>query len=162
MSQAELARRTGRPIKTINEIIKGKATITPETALQLERVLDVSAGFWLRREQHYRESLARQQEEEDLATKTDWLKELPLRKMIQKGWIDDFEDEIEQLKDVLNFFGISSPSQWNAANYSANFRQSTAYQADPAAVAAWLRKGELEAQEIYAPHSAAKDLSTLF
>ena len=28
MSQAELARRTGRPIKTINEIIKGKAAIT--------------------------------------------------------------------------------------------------------------------------------------
>ena len=34
MSQAELAERTGRPKKTINEIIKGKAAITPETAIQ--------------------------------------------------------------------------------------------------------------------------------
>lgn len=39
MSQAELAERTGRPKKTFNEIIKGKAAITAETALQLERVL---------------------------------------------------------------------------------------------------------------------------
>jgi len=38
MSQAELAERTGRPKKTINEIIKGKAALTPETAIQLERV----------------------------------------------------------------------------------------------------------------------------
>jgi addiction module HigA family antidote len=39
MSQAELAQRTGRPKKTINEIIKGKTAITAETAIQLERAL---------------------------------------------------------------------------------------------------------------------------
>jgi HTH-type transcriptional regulator/antitoxin HigA len=46
MSQAELAERTGRQKKTINEITKGKATITPETALQFERVLCVPTSFW--------------------------------------------------------------------------------------------------------------------
>ncbi|MEZ4729600.1 MAG: helix-turn-helix domain-containing protein [Caldilineaceae bacterium] len=34
MSQAELAERMGRPKKTVNEIIHGKAAITPETALR--------------------------------------------------------------------------------------------------------------------------------
>ena len=57
MSQTDLASRMGRPIKTINEIIKGKAAITPETALQLKKVLGVPARFWLNREQQYRESL---------------------------------------------------------------------------------------------------------
>lgn len=38
MKQAELADRTGLTPKTINEIIKGKAPITPETALKLQRV----------------------------------------------------------------------------------------------------------------------------
>jgi HTH-type transcriptional regulator/antitoxin HigA len=33
MSQAELAQRRGRPHKTINEIIRGTAAITAETAL---------------------------------------------------------------------------------------------------------------------------------
>src|ERR1035438_1866226 len=57
MSQAELADRTGRPKKTINEIEKGKAAITAETAIQLEKVLGIPASFWIAREQNYRESL---------------------------------------------------------------------------------------------------------
>ena len=36
MTQADLAERMGRPKKTVNEIVQGKAAITPETALQLE------------------------------------------------------------------------------------------------------------------------------
>ena len=64
MSRTELAERMGYPIKTINEVIKGKAAITPEIALQLEQVLSVSASFWLKREQHYRESLVRLAESE--------------------------------------------------------------------------------------------------
>jgi HTH-type transcriptional regulator/antitoxin HigA len=63
MSQAELAMRMGRPGKTINEIIHKKAIITAETALQLEQVLHIPASFWLKREQQYRESLARLAEE---------------------------------------------------------------------------------------------------
>ena len=58
MSQAELAQRTGRPKKTINEIIKGKAAITPDTAIQLERVLGVPASFWNNPERNYQEILA--------------------------------------------------------------------------------------------------------
>ena len=61
MSQVDLARRMGRPTKTINEIIKGKTGITPETALQLELVLDTPARFWINREKRYRESLAREE-----------------------------------------------------------------------------------------------------
>jgi len=54
MSQAQLAERMGRPKKTINEIIKGKAAITPETAIQLERTLGVSSDFWNQLEANYR------------------------------------------------------------------------------------------------------------
>ncbi len=66
MSQAELAEHMGRPHKTINEIVNGKAAITPDTALQLERVSGVPAHFWLNREQHYQEWRARQAEEDRL------------------------------------------------------------------------------------------------
>lgn len=59
MTQADLAARAGRPLETINEIIHGKTAITPDTALQLERVLGISASFWLNLESHYREALAR-------------------------------------------------------------------------------------------------------
>ena len=48
ISQKELARRMGRPINAINEIINGKKIITAETALQLEEVMkEIPARFWL-------------------------------------------------------------------------------------------------------------------
>ncbi|NWJ95906.1 MAG: HigA family addiction module antidote protein [Chloroflexi bacterium] len=66
MSQQELAERIGQPLKTINELIQGKTAITADTALQLEKVIGVSAEFWLRLEQQYRETLARLYEQEHL------------------------------------------------------------------------------------------------
>src|SRR5258708_10900323 len=66
MTQAELARRTARPDKTINEIIKGKAAITSETAIQLELALGISARFWTGIEASYRNSLAQQEAQRDL------------------------------------------------------------------------------------------------
>src|SRR5690242_1649134 len=76
LSQADLAERTGRPKKTINEIINGKAAITPDTAIQLERVLAIPAAFWNNRERNYREFLARQAEQERLKPHTAWLSQL--------------------------------------------------------------------------------------
>jgi addiction module HigA family antidote len=57
MSQSELAQRMGRPKKTINEIIKGKAKITIDTSLQIQLALGTPASFWIERERLYRESL---------------------------------------------------------------------------------------------------------
>jgi len=59
MSQADLARKMNRPAKTINELIKGKARLTEDTALQLERVFKVPAEFWVTREANYRLNLKR-------------------------------------------------------------------------------------------------------
>jgi HTH-type transcriptional regulator/antitoxin HigA len=54
ISQKELARRMGRPLNAINEIINGKKSITAETALQLEEVMpEIPARFWLNMETDY-------------------------------------------------------------------------------------------------------------
>jgi HTH-type transcriptional regulator/antitoxin HigA len=54
ISQKELARRMGRPINAVNEIIHGKKAITAETALQLEEVMpEIPARFWLNLETDY-------------------------------------------------------------------------------------------------------------
>ena len=54
ISQAEFARRCGRSPKMISEIISGKASLEPATALQFERVLGVDASLWLGIEAAYR------------------------------------------------------------------------------------------------------------
>lgn len=53
ISQAELARRMGRPKKTINEIVHGKAAITGATACQLEKQVAIPAEFWMARQARY-------------------------------------------------------------------------------------------------------------
>jgi HTH-type transcriptional regulator/antitoxin HigA len=61
-TQSELASRAGYTTKHVSLLINGKASITEETALKLERVLGSTARFWLTREANYREALARTKE----------------------------------------------------------------------------------------------------
>ncbi len=68
MSQRELADRLGRSIPEVNELIKGKAPITKDTAIRLERVLGISASFWLNLEQRYQEEILEIQKMESLLT----------------------------------------------------------------------------------------------
>jgi len=149
MSQAELAERTGRPKKTINEIIKGKAAVTPETSLQLERVLGVPASFWNNLERNYQETLARLNEQKRLQRQINWLEKLPVGAFVKNGWIKGFRDKIQQLQEILNFFGVASPEQWEKRWMGAqvSYRKSKVFQSDPYAVASWLRIGELIAQK---------------
>lgn len=149
LTQAQLAERTGRPKKTINEIIKGKAAITPETALQLERVLGVPASFWNQREQHYRDSLARQAEHASLAGQAKWVKQFPLKEMVKHGWIEPHNDPVELLRRMLSFFGIASPTLWpGIPEAEVAFRRAQTSEGDPYAISVWLRQGELVAQQI--------------
>lgn len=55
MSRAELAARMGLRQEIIKEIVQGKASISPEVARKLEKILGVPDSFWLNRERHYRE-----------------------------------------------------------------------------------------------------------
>lgn len=61
-SQAEFARSCGCSLKLISEIIAGKAPIEPDTALQFEKVLGLSANVWKNIESIYRLQLAKEAE----------------------------------------------------------------------------------------------------
>lgn len=47
ISQSAFALRLGISFPRLNEIIRGKRGVTPDTALRLARVLGMSAEFWL-------------------------------------------------------------------------------------------------------------------
>lgn len=150
MSQAELAERMGRPKKTINEIINAKTAITPETAIQLERVLGVPASFWNRLERNYQEFLAAEAEQEQLAQHLGWPRNFPLSQMVQRGWMREPSDRADEVRSMLTFFGVSSIDQWQAMyrEQLTAFRLPRTYKPDVYALTAWLRRGEQEAQMI--------------
>lgn len=152
MSQAELALRMNRPIKTINEIVKGKAAITPETAIQLERVLKIPASFWLNREANYRRELAEIAEAEKFFQQQDWLSNFPLTAMKKLDWIDFENTVVSKMESVLSFLSISGTEGFDQVYEPklqyADFRTDVRGLTNKFAIASWLRKGELQASEI--------------
>ena len=47
ITQSELAAQLRVSFPRLNEIVRGKRGVTPDTALRLERVVGMSADFWL-------------------------------------------------------------------------------------------------------------------
>lgn len=150
MTQRDLAVRTGMAPKTINEIVKGKAPITPDTAVLLDRVTGVPARMWNSLESNYREQLAKIADRKRLEKDMTWLKTIPTRELINRGVIEDQPDKVSLLHTVLSFFGVASSEAWNELwmKPCASFRKSPRFEAAPGAVATWLRLGELEAQRV--------------
>lgn len=150
LTQSELADRMGRHKKTINEIVKGIAPITAETALQLENVTGIEAGFWNNAESRYREHLAREEENDRLRTQTARLSSFSYGPMAKLGWVADVTDRVERVRNLLRFFKVASFDQWEAtwACVEGKARESTAYKSKLGDLSAWLRQGEIEAARI--------------
>ena len=164
MTKAELAERIGKTPKHIGDIIKHGAPITPATAMELEKALGTPASFWNNRERRYRETLARLKERKRLKKEVSWMASFPIREMIKSEWIKRHKDKIDQVDVLLCFFGVKSSLQWEKMwfNFNPIYRQSKAFTNKPEACSAWLRRGELQAQEIAcAPFDREKFKSAL-
>ncbi len=149
-TQAELAERSGFTRKHVNLLIAGKAPITEDTALKLERVLGSTARFWLTRETQYREPLARRTEQAKLEADIDWLRQLPMKDMLKFGWIQHSAHKGGQVSECLRYFGVASVAAWRSYYEAplAAFRAAPKFEQKTGAVAAWLRFGELTATNI--------------
>lgn len=148
MKQAELATRTGLSPKHINQIIKGLAPITPETALGLEKVTEIPARTWNAMEATYRSLRSRKEEEDELRSEADWLKELPIKELASRGYIQLSRSVVDQVREVCRFFGVANRAAWEALWKPTAYRKSRVFESDPGAISTWLRIGEIEASRI--------------
>jgi len=148
LTQASFAERTGLPEKTINEIIEAKSAITSETALKLE-CLGRPAHFWDNLEQQYQEDRARLTDKARLEEYSPWFKLFPIAEIVKHKWVDKQKDKTELLGALLRFFEIGSPEEWEikwTRGLQTAFRKTEHSKKDIALISAWLRKGEIEAQ----------------
>ncbi|MYJ48761.1 MAG: ImmA/IrrE family metallo-endopeptidase [Acidimicrobiales bacterium] len=150
MTQADLAARMGLSAKHINQIAKGAAPVTTETALGLEQVTRVPAAVWNNLELNYRAYLTRCAELERLAQEVGWLDELPVSELVKRARIAKGTTGAERVREVCSFFGVASVPVWRDIwqQPTAAYRASRAFSKDPGAVAAWLRIGEIEGAKI--------------
>ncbi len=149
MSQADLARRMGRPANKINQIIQGKKEITADTALELESVLGLPASFWMNREQNFRLALSARKQREAQTQACEKAKEFPCAEMARLGWIVKKTTWLGKYQELLRFFGTAKLNALKGAvDLAPSFRKSDGKTANPEALAAWLRKGFIEAQKL--------------
>ena len=153
MTIKELAARSEKPEKSLIDIIQGQCSITPDMALAIEYVTGMPAEVLLNWQQRYDEAKSREKMVHKLGRVKTWLSTLPLKEMIDKGWVEAREQVGEQVDTVLRFFGVVSPKAWEDYYFSQRlkvaFRISLEKTSDPYAIAAWLRRGEIQAMDTF-------------
>lgn len=148
ISARELARRCGRSGKLIAEITAGKAPVEPETALQLERVLGVSAQIWSNMQAAFQLHQARVAEDEALAQCYEWASGFPIKELANRGYMSSVSGKATQVKEVLQFFGVGSVKACEDRIdelLDVDYRTSPSFNNDKLSLASWLRIGEREA-----------------
>ena len=156
-TQQALAERLGFSLKHVNQLIKGKVSLSENAAVRLGRVLGASVGFWLTREAQYREHAARLDAANQNADFVSWLERFPVKELFELGVLTrrrmDARGKSALVGELLAFFGVAGPEQWHAqyGRMEVAFRRSREDQADVAAISAWLRMGEREAERQEGP-----------
>lgn len=149
LNQADLARRMGRPSQAINEIIKGEKAITPETSIQLEKVLGVPAYIWAGLESEYRLIKASQAESEKAKEEEALLQNFPYLELSKLGLVDKSRDALTKVQNLRRFFGVASLFNLSGIKeYSPAFRQTANDGMSHEALASWLRAGHVVAEKI--------------
>lgn len=150
MTQRELSEKTGLSLKHISQIINGKAPITPETALSFERVLGMTARYWLNLEMLYQEALVRIADKEKLESHAKWAQQFPTLILQKLGFTQKHKDISQKVDSLLRFFGVGSPDEYNVVwgKVSVQYRQDSRANICQHSCAAWLRAGEVQAHKI--------------
>ncbi|MFH1744052.1 MAG: HigA family addiction module antitoxin [bacterium] len=157
MTQAELAKRCGLSPKTISKIIAGQAPIEAGTAIALQRVLNVHSDIWNNLQTIWETYREREREKEEMHKRVEWAKRFPVRELVQMKkegliGIDPPKNEVDKVTNILTFFGVRDKESFDRVYQGekmvVNFRHTPKFKSDPHALWAWLRIGEIKAQNI--------------
>jgi Zn-dependent peptidase ImmA (M78 family) len=102
----------------------------------------------------------REEEAKRLQEHKSFVKLFPYKEMVKRGWLPQGTSTLEKLRHLLNFFGVVDPGAWETHwgnGQLAAFRKTNAKGASEYPTAAWLRAGELAAQNrVSAPYDRKK------
>jgi len=121
-TQEDLSRILGKPLPTINKIIKGKTSITADTAKKLGAAFGTSAELWMNLESAWRLHLSKEDTSgvEERAKIYDLA---PVREMVRRGWIEKPSTPEALVTELCRHFGVSDLSgipELQAAARAAN------------------------------------------
>ena len=154
MSIKEFAVRTSKPEKTINAVLTGDSSLTPDMAVAFEQITMIPAHMWLNLQRNYDEFVARQKKESILTDEETlaWANSFPYSMMARLGWVPATRNKSEKVTHLLSFFRITTANAWEnlflKQALKSEFRLSLSGTKDPHSISAWLRQGEILAEKM--------------
>lgn len=127
--QEDLAKILGISLKSISKLIMNKQAITIETARLLSKAFGQSPQYWMNLDTNYRLRLQNEDlKEKDVEIKANIYKYMPIKEMMEKGWIKNCRTGDELVKEIKHLWNI------HILNFSfldqtplPNFRKSEAF-----------------------------------
>jgi HTH-type transcriptional regulator/antitoxin HigA len=145
-TQGDLADVMGRPVETVNRLIKGRLAITPETARGLGAAFGTSAQMWMNLDSSYQ--LAQTNSDDAIARRSKVYGTAPVKDMVKRGWIESSSNADVLERQILEFFEIDSIDDDPTASMAA--RKSANYSAMSAEQIAWFYCAKKMARNIHA------------
>lgn len=138
-TQKDLAEIMGRPPQAINEIVRARKRITPETAYQLAEAFGTSPELWINLEARYRLHLAGEEREDArIAQKSRIYGRVPMSELLRRSWIEAVESIDELEREVCTFLEIDSLDQ--EPQIVASFRYPPTREPELNAQIAWVQR----------------------
>lgn len=127
--QKDLAEIIGMSLKSINQLIKNKQSITVETAQLLSKAFGQSPQFWINLDTNYRIRLKQDKKRtRRVGILAEIFKYMPIKEIIQKGWIKKYKNPDDLRSKVCRFWGIQKLDfSFLDEAWMPNLRKSQAY-----------------------------------
>lgn len=106
-TQIEFAEIIGKDTRLVHEIVNGKRSVTPETAIILAEALGTSPELWMNLESQFQLSKVRPQQN-IISRKAQLHTKFPVREMIKRGWIEATKNVDVLETQLFNYFGIKN------------------------------------------------------
>ena len=156
MTQLDLANRTGITAKTINRIIKGKASITKNIAFAFTNIFDHTPEYWMKLQNQYDLDTIRIEQQKEFQKEYikigAFLSKFDYDELVKHGYVYNTKEPIEQVSQLLKFFKCKTIELYDK-NYDFNnmniaCRINGLTNIKYGNLSAWLRKGQIEAKDI--------------
>ena len=158
LNQKELAHLLGVKVSFLNEIIKGKRTITADTALLLEKALDIPADFWMKFQTQYDLDTARIKQKNILKVQKieiwsiikDFVPVLFFKKL---GYLtDDIEKNISKIFEIFKIDSVDALINQFAERKFSLYRKSQKLLVDEKNLFSWSVLAEYKALQVEVKH----------
>jgi HTH-type transcriptional regulator/antitoxin HigA len=142
--------QVGLPERETLGLLQGKRPIDSGLAIRISAAVGSTPRFWIERERKFQSNLRALDARRPVLEQ--WFSTFPIAKMREMGWIPKARNQSEALSELLDFFGVSTIEEWQdryvARLARTKFRTSVTFQNDVSATTAWLRRGEVRAEEM--------------